>query len=75
MIGKFKKNSKCWTVGSSEHLIGKTSDVVEELGGSMPDGEWQKNSYVFWTVGSSEELVGKTSDVAEELGGRMPNGA
>ena len=26
-----------WTVGSSEHLVGRTSDVAEELGRSIPD--------------------------------------
>ena len=28
-----------WTVSSSEHLVERTSDVAEELEGSMPDGE------------------------------------
>ena len=27
-----------WTAGSSEHLVGRTSDVAEELDGSMPNG-------------------------------------
>ena len=27
-----------WTIGSSEQLLGRTSDVVEELGRSIPDG-------------------------------------
>ena len=33
-----KKIVDVWTVGSSEELVGKTPDVAEELGGSMPDG-------------------------------------
>ena len=28
-----------WTVSSSEHLVERTSNVVEDLEGSMPDGE------------------------------------
>ena len=37
-MNEWKIQKNCLSVEQSEHLVERTSDVAEGLGGSMPDG-------------------------------------